>query len=99
MRSAQNAKDKLVSQSEDMTRKFNALTKENNKCNAKFDKLNDKNHELQHEADELKELSGRQKQDAEKMTIQLRGMHKSAINSCMMKPFTTMKKKTQTPVT
>ena len=61
-----------------MTRKFNALTKENSKCNGKMDKLTDKNNDLEHEADELKELSARQKQDAEKMTIQLRGRHKLA---------------------
>lgn len=72
LRSAENVKEKLVSQNEEMTRKFNALTKENSKCNTKLDQARDKNNDLEHEADELKELSGRQKQDSEKMTIQLR---------------------------
>ena len=36
-----------------MTRKFNALTKENSKCNGKMDKLTDKNNDLEQSAIKL----------------------------------------------
>lgn len=72
LKAAQVEKDRLQSQSEELKRKFNELSKQNKECHSKLSEINDAKSHLESERDELKRLSGRQKQDSEKLSVQLR---------------------------
>ena len=72
LKMAENDKDRLRSQNDEMKRKFNALSKENQDCNVKLDHIEETSKHLESERDDLKRLSGRQKEDAEQLAVQLR---------------------------
>jgi len=72
LRTAENESDKQRLMIEEIKRKFSALTIENQECNVKLDQVNDASKHLESERDDLKRLSGRQKQDAEQLSVQLR---------------------------
>merc|ERR1712088_799300 len=72
LKAAEDDKDRLRSQNDEMKRKFNALSKENQDCNVKLDHVDEASKHLESERDDLKRLSGRQKQDAEQLAVQLR---------------------------
>ena len=69
---AQDDNDRLMVKIEDLKKKYTNLSKEKKESRDKLDNLNDIKTHLESERDELKRLSGRQKQDAEQLSIQLR---------------------------
>ena len=69
---AQEEKDRLESQNQDLRQKISSLNKEAKNCQVRVEEMIDVRTHLESERDELKRLSGRQKQDAEQLSVQLR---------------------------
>ena len=72
LKSAHDDKEQLSAQIEEMRRKFNALSKENRDCQAQKDTLSEAKSTLESERNELKRLNDRQRQDGDRLSIQLR---------------------------